>query len=275
MNNSLVDVDGFAEIVADAAHSIAEAYKARGQGLQGNDVVTPELLTEALEQFAGVMKLFEQGQGEGGAGSIFETLTEAGAEDVVKLTPVAQAAVTNADSSEVTRLGEYGMSLLADLAQWAALLEQTRAKQQLDSLAVPLAQWTARHGGEIHSLEAVVNALAALANTTADAALLAQLASLMGEISAATSAAIKQDLEKGNPGRPWRVLMLNRAIVATRSFSPQLMRGAFDDLVGYLPGDASEFFRQGMQQVDMMQAPQEVRDLMQEYFKKHAAPGMH
>ena len=46
----------------------------------------------------------------------------------------------------------------------------------------------------------------------------------------------------GRSAPPWRVLLLNWGIVATRSLRPPLMRDAFDRLLEHLPEDASGFF---------------------------------
>ena len=78
---------------------------------------------------------------------------------------------------------------------------------------------------------------------------LEDLSSAFGRIIAAVPATISQDLEKINPGRPWRVLLLNRGIVATRSHNTRLMEEAFAVLTRHLPEDAARFFTEGMQQI--------------------------
>ena len=97
----------------------------------------------------------------------------------------------------------------------------------------------------------------------------------MGRVAQATANLIKQDLEKNNPGRPWRVLHLNRGIVATRTHNPELMEKVFDDLVRYLPEDAAAFFAEGMQQMEELDYPQHVRQVMHRYFDLWTRPRMH
>ncbi len=79
---------------------------------------------------------------------------------------------------------------------------------------------------------------------------------------------IQQDLEKTNPGRPWRVLHLNRAIVATRTHQPDVMDEAFALLTQHLPEDAADFFTQGMEQMELLNYPPHVREVMDRYYRK-------
>ena len=77
-----------------------------------------------------------------------------------------------------------------------------------------------------------------------------------------------QALEKSNPGRPWRILHLNRAIVATRTHQPDVMDEAFTLLTECLPEDAPGFFSQGMEQMDLLNYPPHVREVMNRYYRK-------
>ena len=104
------------------------------------DEVSPMQLAEALRQLL----------------QMFETLDR---------THGAQGALPHDDPSE---LGEHGVHLVADLAQWADRLELHPVKFEIEKIAVGLALWVARHDGEIRELEPVVNGFAASANSTAD-----------------------------------------------------------------------------------------------------------
>jgi hypothetical protein len=85
---------------------------------------------------------------------------------------------------------------------------------------------------------------------------------------AAVSPLISQDLEKLNPGRPWRALLLNQSIIATRSYNPELMERAFDVLTEKLPEDAPRFFTEGMQQMEAQNYPEPVRKVMARYHRR-------
>ena len=132
-----------------------------------------------------------------------------------------------------------------------------------------------RHEGLIGILEPVVNLLAGLANRVHEPEELEPLALFMGRIIQASAEPIKQDLEKNNPSRPWRVLHINRGIVATRTHNPEIMVQVFDDLVRYLPEDAPTFFAEGMQQMEELNYPLPVRVIMGRYFDQWTRPRMH
>lgn len=176
---------------------------------------------------------------------------------------------------DVSELGDYGLSLIGDLVNWADTLSLKDASNGLRWLIPELALWIARHGGELRSLESVVDSLAQEANREPDTATLKSLSEAMTEITASISPKIRADEDKFNQGRPWRVLLLNHCIVATRSQDTDAMRSAFDTLTGSLPEDAAEFFREGMQQMESIGYPDPVREVMQQYFAEWSAPTLH
>ena len=91
----------------------------------------------------------------------------------------------------------------------------------------------------------------------------------------ATASDIAADSDKSDDRRPWRILQLNRAIVATRSYNIELMSRVFDDLIQGLPGDAKDFFREGMRQMQVVQYPARVRAVMTHYFEALAQNSLH
>lgn len=233
------------ELLAHAAEPVLAAYEARKP--RATDQVTPAQLTEALTQLFAIMIKLDREEGETG--------------------PILR--------DDVTQLGEYGLSLLGDLATWATQLDLKGARQEVEKLALAVADWVIRHESRIRTLEPVVNALALTANTLQDTAALGKLAGFMGRVVAAVDDVIKQDLEKSNPGRPWRLLQLNRGIVATRSHNPALMESAFDDLVKHLPEDAAVFFVEGMRQMEALDYPAPVREVMSRYHQAYAQRALH
>ncbi len=168
---------------------------------------------------------------------------------------------------ELSELGNYGLDLLNRLAQMARGQGLGAASAELELLAFPLGLWLARNDGEITSLEPVVNSVAKLANRSKDPVYLEQLCLQIGELVEAVSPGISEDRNRANLARPWRVLLLNWGIVATRSLRPALMRDAFDRLLEHLPEDASGFFREGMGQMDALDYPPHVREVMETYFE--------
>jgi hypothetical protein len=163
---------------------------------------------------------------------------------------------------------DHGIDLLARLAAIAGRLHRPQEAREVEVLSLPLACWIARRGGEITNLAPVVNAVAGLANGLREPIDLERLYVLVSEIVQAVSPQVTQDSPAIDPTRPWRVLLLNRAIVATRSHQPTLMDEAFTHLVEHLPQEAPEFFREGMEQMEARNYPAHVRLVMQRWYQR-------
>ena len=186
------------------------------------------------------------------------------------MTRVESDRLSTSDTTEadITEIGNYALQLHEALS--AETSQRGLGGQQLPlaSLAINIALWIGRHGGHIETLEPVADALALVANSSRDPAELRTLSGAMDEIIAAVSSVISQDLEKMNPGRPWRVLLLNHSIVATRSYDTGLMEAAFNVLSSKLPEDATRFFSEGMEQMDALDYPPHVREVMEKYHRE-------
>ena len=229
-----------------AAAEIEGAYRARAP--HASEQISPQQLREALAQFFAIIANLDKEEGATG--------------------PIL--------SDDVNQLGDYGLNLLTDLAAWAAQLGLDQARKDVLAASLAAADWLMRHEGRIRSLEPVVNALADTANRISDPQELTRMAAFMGAVAQACSEYLKQDLEKTNPGRPWRLLHLNRGIVATRSHDPALMQQVFDELVRCLPDDAPAFFEQGMEQMVALNYPTPVREVMSRYHTRwKARPTLH
>jgi hypothetical protein len=173
-----------------------------------------------------------------------------------------------ARSEDITEIGDYALRLQETLSGVAEKQRLTAQKQPLADLSVNLALWVAAHHGQLKTLEPVVDALAQLANTTQEPRQLEQLSSVIKRIIEAVAAPISQDLEKMNPGRPWRLLLLNHGIIATRSHNTALMGEAFSLLTSKLPEEATRFFSEGMQQMEALDYPPHVRETMERYHRE-------
>jgi hypothetical protein len=180
----------------------------------------------------------------------------------------ADADSDQAEAADVTEIGEYALRLAENLAGMLERLQPRRHHAAASGLMVNLALWIAAAGGQIDTLEPVVDALALHANTIRDPRQLEALATVFQHIINAVAPVIREDLEKYNPGRPWRVLLLNQSIVATRSHDTDLMEQAFAQLTTQLPEDAAQFFTEGMQQMDALDYPDHVRKVMQKYHRQ-------
>lgn len=167
---------------------------------------------------------------------------------------------------DIDELGDYAIHLLADLASAAGALQLLEESRQLEDLTLPMALWIAHHDGELRTLEPVVNALARLANTLREPSQLAQLYQTACELHRAVDERVRMDPEKGNPGRPWRLLTMNQAIIATRSHQPALMDEAYRLLIEALPEEAPRFFEEGMQQMEALNYPRAVKQVVARYY---------
>lgn len=228
-----------------AAGDIIDTYDARRPA--ETNQVTPVQLAEAIEQFVALMARIDHEEGEIG--------------------PITR--------DDATQIGDYGITLLTDLIAWAGQLNMPVPRQDLEIVILASADWIMRHDGQIRTLDPVVNALANFSNRMHDPASLEPVTEYMSRVIQASANLIKEDLEKTNPGRPWRVLHLNRGIVATRTHNPLLMEKVFEDLVRYLPEDAAAFFAEGMQQMEVLNYPQPVRQVMGRFFDRWTRPRMH
>jgi hypothetical protein len=246
MNLPEPTLEAFRGPLAAALDTLAEAYAASDTDTGSAQQSTPPLLVRAFAQLFEAMQRTE-------ASLVQDNAVQSG---------------NQASGQDVSELGEYALELFQAALIWSQQLDLDEIHDVLQGFVIAMGRWIARHGGQIFSLEPVVDALARQANQTQEPERLLPLYRAMGEIIDATAAAIRQDLEKTNPGRPWRVLHLNRAIVATRTHHPDVMEEAFSVLTRALPEDAPGFFSQGMEQMDLLNYPRHVRDVMDRYYRK-------
>jgi hypothetical protein len=173
---------------------------------------------------------------------------------------------------DLNELGDYAIQILSDLAFAAENLQLASESRQLEELILPMALWIARHGGELRSLAPIVNALARFANALRNTESLGQLYRLTSEVQQAVDSATRQDPETSNPEASWRLLLINRAIIATRSHQTDLIEKAYDDLVQALPEEAPRFFEEGMQQMELLNYPLVVRQVVEKYYNLWSIP---
>jgi hypothetical protein len=178
------------------------------------------------------------------------------------------------DQNKISELGDYGITVLMDLGVWARQLGVDGTDAELDQIALSIADWVIRYGGEIRTLEPVVDALARLSNRAKEPDALERLTDTMTRVIHATAVTARQDHARTRPSEPWRTLHLNRGIVATRTHNIALMERVFDELVNDLPTDARQFFADGMRQMDRFDYPLTVRAVMARYFDRWTRPRM-
>lgn len=237
-----IDISYIAEELRMLSDELVDAYEDR----KGDTATEPQILLEALaDLFEGLRRLEDDG-------AVPRSIDEP----------------TPSRSKDLRTLGDQGIDLLARLAALANRLLSPQQAHTIEELALPLACWIARRGGELGYLTPVVEGAASLANRIRRPSELGQLYGLLTEVIDAVDPRISQDEGAADPSRPWRMLLLNRAIVATRAHRLELMEEAFEAVVEYLPDDAPAFFREGMEQMDTLNYPPQVRKVMQRYHEQ-------
>jgi hypothetical protein len=197
-----------------------------------------------------------------GLDDLLDTLSGAEADTL----EASAAALRGLTGKTPEALLDHGLDLISRLSALAGRLHLPQTARGIEGLALPLACWLLRRGAELQRPEPVVNAAAALANGLRDRDELAELYALMREVIDGFSPLRIQETAVSDLTRPWRVVLLDLAIVATRSHRPALMVEAFDLVCEHLPEDAPDFFREGMGQIDAMDYPQPVREIMERYY---------
>jgi len=168
-------------------------------------------------------------------------------------------------NDDINKIGDYALTILDELSNVAANRNAQKSMLLLHRLSIPVAMWIVSHGGKISQLEIIVNAVAGYANELTDMEQLAEFCDVIRKVIFAVTDEIKMDMEATNPMRPWRILNLNWGIVATRSHNAEIMEVVFNQLVENIPADARQFFKEGMQQMKVIDYPEHVKVIMEKY----------
>lgn len=249
---SIVDIDlnALGDVIQEVTDTLLAAY---AEDPQPHPTLNePTLISDNLRQFVQIVQHVDAQQGD---------------EQLANELP---ARLTDMDE-----LGDYGLTLLDALGEWAELLGLKDVQVTLSELSIPVALWSARHIGHIKEIATVVNSLSKIANQTDDPDFLRELSGIMDEIANAVAPEVKRDPERTNPAHPWRILNLNHGIVATRTHDPQIMESVFEQIRLRLPDDAPAFFREGMEQMDSIGYPTHVRHVMEKYYQMTNNPTLH
>ncbi len=234
-----------ANVFRDLFHNAVDQYL-QAEDIDSNDVNSPHNLLAAMDQAIDVMQ-------------------RADADSVVQQDMSAES-MGALSAKDINKIGHYTLDLLEGVVSF---VQNKTGEQNRDilRLTLPVSLWIARHGGQLSQIDMLVNSLAGYANEISESHALADLARVMKEVLDACDDEIRRDPEQTNMMRPWRILNLNYCIVATRSHQPELIEQAYDSLVKNLPQDAREFFKEGMQQMDIVGYPDEVREVVERYNK--------
>lgn len=189
-------------------------------------------------------------------------------EEFFKLTASIDIKAKNSQvitADEATHIGSHGLTLLLKMVDLMQKLDLKHKRQEIEQISIVFATWIMQYDGKINFLEPIVNAFLHAGNILKSKESLSALSEIMGEVMMSCSDEIKQDFDSAELYRPWRLLIINRAIVATRAHNTDLMECAFDDLVRYLPHDATGFFAEGVSESGDNKYPDSVKALILKY----------
>lgn len=195
---------------------------------------------------------------------------------MLELDQTPEQSQENPDTAgDYSELADFGISLIAQLTDWAEWLQLEEINKTLDDIIITTGVWCARNLGNIHMIDPLVDALTRVSNTHTEPDFLIELTQIYQEIANAIAPEIKEDKDNTDPMRPWRILNLNFGIVATRSHNLTVMEEAFEQLLVRLPEDANKFFTEGMEQMEIIDYPIHVRELMEKYYLRTSNPTLH
>jgi hypothetical protein len=132
----------------------------------------------------------------------------------------------------------------SELDGWLDRFDLAAHRSELHAVILGIGIWSMRHELPLHTIEAIVNALATRSNEAESKQETAAAYALMQGFIVHLAPQLKADLERSNPQRPWRMLNLNFAITAIRSGDAALMRYAFDTLNNHLPDERIGFYEE-------------------------------
>jgi hypothetical protein len=178
-------------------------------------------------------------------------------------------------TAEATVIGEHGFVLLLKLIDLMEKLDLPHKRQEIEQISLVFARWVMHYNGRLNHIEPLVNAFAQSANSMTEKKSLLVLVELMSMVIDSSADSIKHDVEDSSLYRPWRLLHLNRGIVATRTHDVDLMKRVFDEMIFYLPQDAAGFFSEGVQEMEALDYPPPVRKLIEQYHLNQAKARLH
>lgn len=150
-----------------------------------------------------------------------------------------------------TQAGDQGRQVLLILDRLFFLLDDNADNHRLVTLlALSTGVWIAQHGASIDELDLIVSGIAVFANQTNQQQDLEELYEISLHVLYAVDERIRGDQDEINPQHPWRLLLLNHAIIATRTGDPDLARRSYDRLIAFVPDDAGDFFAMGLRKAE-------------------------
>jgi hypothetical protein len=225
-------------------------------------------------------KLFHQG-----ADSLIQFFAEQGRSDndmllafdeVDKFLSIADKLAQQAANHDIIKIEQFNQQvnklilLIDKLIVFSSQIKHQESFSCFEQFLFLFVLWFCHVNGIISNLIPIVNLIAALTNRLRNLEQLSQLLINIDCIIKAVDQTIQDDMDNRDPRRPWRVLLFNYAITATRTHNPKKMEKTFQFLVQHLPDDAAQFFTEGMGQMDALNYPKDVKEVMKKYYWQYA-----
>ncbi|MFK5985749.1 MAG: hypothetical protein QM479_10010 [Pseudomonadota bacterium] len=180
--------------------------------------------------------------------------------------PQQQINVQNFNDAEIE---EQIAQLIEDIKSYCHPASQDNLFTQCNEWYLAYYIWRSANHWEIHLLEPIVNSIAEISNVLRKPEDLSFMLICIQQLLSVISKEHKDDMLYSDPRRPWRVLLLNYGIVATRSYNGQLIEQAYDYFYQHLPEDAANFFTEAKDQMVAQNYPQPVRDIVEKYYQQY------
>ena len=166
----------------------------------------------------------------------------------------------------LNEIANHGIQLHMESVHWIEQLQAQSIVPDVMKSLILFSAWAGQQQCELDEMEFIVNILGEYTNYVRSPDELEELAQLSSSIIDACPVSLKQNSADNNPGRPWKILLFNNAIIATRSNKDEFIEPAYQLIGQYLPEDAPEFFSQALEQMDVVGYPDNVRILARRYF---------
>jgi hypothetical protein len=176
-------------------------------------------------------------------------------------------------AEDVNAITDQIFECLHDLGNWADRLKLRAARVSVIDISLEVAQWCMRHRGQLRQIGPVVAALANRANAAGSLDACIALSDAYEAVISNVAARLQADHLSTDPLRPWRQLLINAAIVSTRSRDTRKMERAYRRLEAHLPSECPAFFQQAAHQVAGLGFSAEARALVQSRNAKWTSRG--
>ncbi|MCE2947636.1 MAG: hypothetical protein ACK515_03190 [bacterium] len=176
-------------------------------------------------------------------------------------------------AEDVNGIADQIFECLHDLGNWAEKFKLRQARISVIDISLEVAQWCMRHRGQLRQIGPVVAALANRANMAGSLDACIALSDAYEAVIANVAIRLQADHTSTDPLRPWRQLLINAAIVSTRSRDLRKMERAYRRLETHLPSECPAFFQQAAHQVAGLGFSPEARALVQSRNAKWTSRG--